>query len=55
MIIEVLKARFTRLMSQEAQQYLGLAHGKTRDKAVEAVLEYFLERRSPPYVLRILP
>ncbi|MEN6443519.1 MAG: HsdR family type I site-specific deoxyribonuclease [Methanoregula sp.] len=40
--LDVLKARFTRLMSQEAQQYLGLARGKTRDKAVEAVLEYFL-------------
>jgi type I restriction enzyme R subunit len=40
--IDVLKARFTRLMAQEAQQYLGLARGKTRDKAVEAVLEYFL-------------
>jgi len=40
--IDVLKTRFTRLMAQEAQQYLGLARGKTRDKAVEAVLEYFL-------------
>jgi type I restriction enzyme R subunit len=40
--IDVLKARFTQLMAQEAQQYLGLARGKTRDKAVEAVLEYFL-------------
>lgn len=40
--LDVLKARFTRLMSQEAQQYLGLARGKSRDKAVEAVLEYFL-------------
>lgn len=40
--LDVLKARFTRLMTQEAQQYLGLARGKTRDKAVEAVLEYFL-------------
>ncbi len=40
--LEVLKARFSRLMAQEAQQYLALAKGKTRDKAVEAVLEYFL-------------
>jgi len=40
--IDVLKARFNRLMAQEAQQYLGLARGKTRDKAVETVLEYFL-------------
>ncbi|MCK9631132.1 MAG: HsdR family type I site-specific deoxyribonuclease [Methanoregula sp.] len=40
--IDVLKTRFTRLMSQEAQQYFGLAKGKKRDKAVEAVLEYFL-------------
>lgn len=41
--IDVLKGRFTRLMAQEAQQYLGIARGKTRDKAVEAVLEYFLD------------
>ena len=41
--LDVLRARFTRLMAEEAQQYLGLARGKTRDKAVEAVLEYFLD------------
>ena len=40
--LDVLKARFARLMAQDAQQYLGLARGKTRDKAVEAVLECFL-------------
>jgi len=40
--LDVLKKQFTRLMGQEAQQYLGLARGKKRDKAVEAVLEYFL-------------
>ena len=44
--LKVLKARFTRLMAQEAQQYLGLARGKTRDKAVEAVLEYFLNEET---------
>lgn len=40
--LDVLKKQFTRLMGQEAQQYLGLAKGKKRDKAVESVLEYFL-------------
>ena len=49
--IEVLKQEFSRLMETKASPYLGLEQGKTRDKAVEAILEYFLdeERRHEFY------
>jgi len=41
--IAVLKTRFTQLMGEAQATYLGLAGGKTQDKAVEAVLEYFMD------------
>lgn len=41
--IEVLKRRFTELMEVARDSYLKLIEGKSQDKAVEAVLEYFME------------
>lgn len=48
--IEVLKEEFAKKM-EEAQRYLDIFAGKTRDKAVESVLEYFRdnERRQEYY------
>jgi len=39
--IDVLKERFKGAMLTAGEQYLNLISGKTQDKAVEAVLEYF--------------
>lgn len=39
--IEVLKNRFSEMIKKAQTDYLMLIEGKTRDKAVEAVLEYF--------------
>jgi len=49
--IAVLKIRFTELMTVAENKYLCLALGKTKDKAVEAVLEFFMdeERRHTFY------
>jgi len=41
--IEKLKMRFKELMKGQAQEYLALILGKTSDKAVEVVLNHFLE------------
>jgi len=41
--IESLKERFTELMEDARKNYLILVDGKTQDKAVEAVLIYFLD------------
>ena len=41
--IAILKTRFAQLMSEAQATYMGLAHGKTPDKTVEAILEYFLD------------
>jgi type I restriction enzyme R subunit len=41
--LEVLKARFSSLMENARSSYLTIPEGKTRDKAVEAVLAHFLE------------
>lgn len=40
--LEVLRVRFTNLIASAKAEYLTLWKGKTQDKAVEAVLEYFL-------------
>lgn len=39
--IEVLKQRFTEMIKQAKKNYLSLIKGKTKDKAVEAILEHF--------------
>lgn len=39
--IEVLKGRFKELLQEAKKKYLSIIKGKTKDKAVEAVLEYF--------------
>jgi type I restriction enzyme R subunit len=39
--IEVLKQRFTEMISKGKTEYLSLIKGKERDKAVEAILEHF--------------
>lgn len=41
--IEVLKQRFTELMEQAKTEYLVIIGDKTKDKAVEAVLEHFID------------
>jgi type I restriction enzyme R subunit len=41
--IAILKIRFTELMAEAENKYLCLARGKTKDKAVEAVLEFFMD------------
>lgn len=41
--IEVLKGRFTELMIEAKENYLVLLEGKAQDKAVEAVLEHFMD------------
>jgi type I restriction enzyme R subunit len=41
--IELLKKRFQDLISQAKEKYLSLIEGKSADKAVEAVLQYFIE------------
>jgi len=43
--LDVLKKEFARLMEKKAADYLVLAKGKTRDKAVEAILEHFLDEK----------
>jgi type I restriction enzyme R subunit len=42
--LDVLKERFEALMNQGRQEYLPITSGKTGDKAVEAILEYFREK-----------
>lgn len=39
----MLKARFKQQMEEAKKNFLSLIHGKTGDKAVEAVLEHFLD------------
>jgi type I restriction enzyme R subunit len=41
--IGILKERFTELMKDAKKNYLTLIEDKTRDKAVEAVLKYFMD------------
>jgi type I restriction enzyme R subunit len=41
--IEVLKTRFTEMMEQARVNYLILIKDKSQDKAVETILEYFIE------------
>jgi len=41
--IEILKERFAQKMEEAKTRYLVIIEGKGRDKAVEAVLEYFME------------
>jgi type I restriction enzyme, R subunit len=43
--LDVLRVRFTQLMTTAKSEYLSLRKGKTQDKAVEAVLEYFLDEQ----------
>ena len=43
--IEVLKQRFSELMTSAKKDFLSLIEGKTRDKAVEALLEAFKEEK----------
>lgn len=43
--LDVLRLQFTRLISSAQAEYLTLWKGKTKDKAVEAVLEYFLDEQ----------
>jgi len=43
--LEVLKDRFRELMEKAERRYLVLIKGKTKDKAVEAVLEYFRDEQ----------
>jgi len=42
--IDVLQGRFRTLMEEGRKEYLALQRGKSGDKAVEAVLEYFRDR-----------
>ena len=44
--IEILKTRFKQLMDEADQTYLVIISGKTQDKAVEAVLEYFRDEET---------
>lgn len=41
--IAVLRERFKAIMESSGKNYLQLTEGKTQDKAVEAVLEYFID------------
>jgi len=41
--IEVLKERFSKMMEQARKNYLLLIEGKSQDKAVEALLQHFLD------------
>lgn len=41
--LEVLKGRFTELIDQAKRNYLVLTQGKSHDKAVEAILTYFID------------
>jgi type I restriction enzyme R subunit len=43
--IEVLKLRFSDLIKIAKEEYLNITEGKSRDKAVESVLEYFLDEQ----------
>ena len=44
--IDLLKIHFALLMTTTARQYLELIHGRTEDKRVEAVLEFFREEEN---------
>lgn len=41
--IEILKKRFSQLMDESMEKYLSLISGKSPDKAVEAILNYFMD------------
>jgi type I restriction enzyme R subunit len=41
--IAILKERFKELMETTAEQYLSLIMDKTEDKAVEVILDYFID------------
>ena len=43
--IEVLKLRFSDLIKIAKEEYLNITEGKSRDKAVESVLEYFIDEQ----------
>jgi type I restriction enzyme R subunit len=43
--LEVLKKEFAGLMEKKASGYLALARDKSRDKAVEAILEHFIDEK----------
>ena len=43
--LEVLKIRFTELMDEAKSRYLNLITGKSRDKAVEAILNHFMDEQ----------
>lgn len=44
--IEVLKVKFKELIKQAKKEYLSLLKGKSRDKAVEAVLDHFKDEEA---------
>jgi len=44
--IQLLKKRFSQLIEEAREQYLTLIKGKTRDKAVEAILEQFKDEQT---------
>lgn len=44
--IEVLKTRFTELMDTAKSKYLTLITGKSQDKAVEAILNHFMDEQT---------
>ena len=41
--IELLKAEFSRMIGYAKENYLSIIEGRTQDKAVEAVLQYFMD------------
>ena len=43
--LEVLKTRFTELMDEAKSRYLKLITGKSQDKAVEAILNHFMDEQ----------
>jgi type I restriction enzyme R subunit len=42
--MEILKERFTEMMAEAQAEYLPIPHGKSGDKAVEAVLDHFRDK-----------
>ena len=44
--LEILKSEFASLMQGAVEKYITIILGKVRDKAVEAVLEYFIEEEN---------
>ncbi len=44
--LEILKTRFTELMDEAKSRYLTLIAGKSQDKAVEAILNHFMDEQT---------